>query len=397
MGKLKIGVVGLGARGLSLLRDVMLEIDKVEVIILCDLYEDRVEDGKKCVFEKYGKEPQGTTDYKDIISCPDIEAIVVTAAWEAHVPVCIDAMNAGIAVATEVGGAYSVDQCWELVHTYERTKSKFMMLENCCYGKRELQILNMVEQGIFGEIVHVEGGYCHDLRNEIAFGEENRHYRLRNYLNRNCENYPTHELGPLARVLGINHGNRMVSLTSTSSKAAGLHEYIKNEKSDDSKLINAQFSQGDVVTTVIKCADGATITLNLNTTLPRYYTRDFTVFGTKGMYEERTDSIFIDPQDREYDFGWKEKWGNAEEYYKTYKHPIWEEYEKSGIIGGHDGMDWLVFNAFFDSVINNTDCPIDVYDAASWMCVTPLSEKSILLGSSSVEIPDFTNGKWIVR
>lgn len=220
MGKLKIGVIGLGARGSSLLRDVMLEIDKVEVIYLCDLYEDRIEIGKKSVFEKYGKEPMGTTDYKDVINCPDVEAIVVTAAWEAHIPICIDAMNAGIPVATEVGGAYSLDQCWELVHTYERTKSKFMMLENCCYGKRELQILNMVEQGLFGEIVHVEGGYCHDLRSEIAFGEENRHYRLRNYLNRNCENYPTHELGPLARVLGINHGNRMVSLTSTASKAA---------------------------------------------------------------------------------------------------------------------------------------------------------------------------------
>ena len=176
------------------------------------------------------------------------------------------------------------------------------MLENCCYGRRELLVKNMVDLGLFGEIVHCSGGYLHDLRHEISFGRENRHYRLRNYINRNCENYPTHELGPIARVLDINHGNRMLSLSSFASKAAGLHQYISTDKSDDTELLNTQFAQGDIITTVIKCAGGQTIVLTLDTTLPRYYSRGFTVRGTKGFYEETTDSIFLDSQHRENDF-----------------------------------------------------------------------------------------------
>ena len=143
-----------------------------------------------------------------------------------------------------------------------------------------MMAMNMVKQGLFGEIVHCSGGYCHDLRDEIAFGKEKRHYRLRNYLARNCENYPTHELGPIARVLDINRGNRMVSLSSTASGSAGLHEFILKNKPDDAELRDAEFAQGDIVTTVIKCERGETIVLTLDTTLPRSYDRAFTIRGT---------------------------------------------------------------------------------------------------------------------
>ena len=299
----------------------------------------------------------------------------------------------------EVGGSYGIEDCWELVNTYEKTKTPLMFLENCCFGRREMMAKNMAELGIFGDIVHCAGGYHHDLRREISYGNENKHYRLRNYLHRNTENYPTHELGPIARVLNINHGNRLVSLTSTASRAAGLHEYIVANKGEDDPLRNKVFEQGDIVTTVIKCAHGETITLTLDTTLPRYYSRGFTVRGTKGMYEEATDSVFLDrAEDIALEGAWrKEQSGNADEYAKEYEHPLWKQYLEEGVKGTHDGMDWLEFRVFFDCLKNEKQLPVDVYDAATWMAVTALSEESIQKGSMPVTFPDFTRGKWMIR
>ncbi|NLB81957.1 MAG: Gfo/Idh/MocA family oxidoreductase, partial [Clostridiaceae bacterium] len=361
----------------------------------CDIYSDRVEENAKTIFKKYGKKPFVTTDYYEIIENDSVDAVIITTPWSSHIDIAIEAMKKHKPVGIEVGGAYSIEECWNLVRTYQETKTPIMMLENCCYGRKELLVLNMVKKGLFGKVVHCAGGYHHDLRNQIAFGTENRHYRLDDYIKRNCENYPTHELGPIAKILNINKGNRMVSLTSTASKAAGMHEYIKKEKPDDQKLMNTVFNQGDIVTTVIKCAGGETITLTFDTTLPRYYSRGLTVRGTDGMYEECTDSVFLNKVDEKYDFSWKDRWNNVEEYYEKYEHPIWKNYLQEGIKGGHDGMDWLVFDAFLDSIINKTPCPIDVYDTASWMCISVLSEQSIEKGSAPVSIPDFTNGKWI--
>ena len=194
----------------------------------------------------------------------------------------------------EVGGASSIEECWRLVRTQEETHSKFMFLENCCYGKNEMLVRNIVNDGLFGDIIHCHGAYSHDLREEIACGKENRHYRLQQYLTRNCENYPTHELGPIAKILGINRGNRMVSMVSVASKSAGLERYINDRKDSfvNKELIGKKFKQGDTVNTLITCAGGETISLRLDTTLPKSYSREFTVRGTKGRYEENTSSIF---------------------------------------------------------------------------------------------------------
>lgn len=395
MENVRVGFIGLGNRGKSLLDVVLAQNESVTAV--CDLYADRAESAANKVEEKSGKRPAEYIDYKKLLADESVDAVVISCAWEDHVMIAVDAMRAGKAVGLEVGGAYSVHQCWELVKTYEETKVPFMFLENCCFGRRELMALNMVELGLFGKIVHCSGGYHHDLREEIAFGRENRHYRLRNYLTRNCENYPTHELGPIAKVLKINNGNRMVSLTSTASKAEGLHDYALRKKPDDEFLCNAQVNQGDVVTTVIKCANGETIVLTLDTTLPRFYSRGFTVRGTRGMYEEATDSVFLDNgEDSKYDWNWRaNKVGNAASYTDEYDHPIWKKYIEEGVQGGHDGMDYLEFKFFFDALRNGKPMPVDVYDAASWMVITALSEVSIANGSAPVEIPDFTEGKWL--
>lgn len=393
--QLKIGVIGLGCRGSMLMKDVMLPMEGITIAAVCDPYEDRMQAAAKQVEEKNGNTPIMTADYRDILAMPEIDAVIVTTSWQDHIKVSIDAMKAGKYVGCEVGGAYSLEQCWELVRTYEQTGVPCMLMENCCYGRDELMVLNMVKKGVFGEVIHCSGGYQHDLRDEVAYGRENRHYRLENYLNRNAENYPTHELGPIAKVLNINRGNRMVSLVSMASKAAGIHEFLKREKGDSYDLTNAQFAQGDVITTMIKCAHGQTIVLTLDTTLPRGYSRGFRVQGTKAMYLEDNKSLFLDQTHNKFDFTWKEQWNNVEEYREQYDHPIWKQYQKEGIHAGHDGMDWLVFSAFFDAVKKGSQVPIDVYDMASWMAVTALSEESIAKGSAPVMFPDFTDGKWL--
>ncbi len=396
MKNLKIGHIGLGSRGSGLLKTMLLVPD-IEITAVCDVYQDRAEQGAAKILELTGKKPKICLDYHEILQDPEIEAVVIASAWESHVEIAVTALEAHKYVGMEVGGAYSVEDCWKLVRASERTGTPCMLLENCCYGKYELMVLNMVKSGVLGEIVHCAGGYHHDLRDEITFGRENRHYRLRNYLNRNCENYPTHELGPIAKVLDINRGNRMVSLVSMSSKAAGLHDYIKQNDKADKALLKQEFMQGDIVTTVIRCAHGQTITLTLDTTLPRPYSRGFTVRGTKGMYQEDNQSVFLDEMGSELHFKWQEQWGNADQYLKKYQHPIWTQYLEEGVKEGHDGMDYLVLSAFFESVRNRMQTPIDVYDAASWMCISALSEDSIACGGAPVSIPDFTNGKWLLE
>jgi Predicted dehydrogenases and related proteins len=392
--QLKLGIIGLGCRGYGLLYTVV-RMENIVVSAVCDIYEDRRERGVKEVESVAGYTPFSTANYKDILALGEIDAVIVATSWADHINVAIDAMKAGKYVGTEVGGAYSIGECWQLVRTHEETGVPCMMLENCCYGRKELMVLNMVKKGLFGEVVHCQGGYHHDLRNQVTNGREDRHYRLVNYMHRNCDNYPTHELGPIAKILNINRGNCMLALTSMASKARGLHEYILKEKGEQYDLANYQFAQGDVVTTIIKCAHGETIVLTLDTTLPRTYSRGFQVHGTKALYMEDNNSLFIDGVHNEYVSSWKEHWDNVEKMWEQYDHPLWKGYIPEE--DAHGGMDYLELCAFFDSVRRQIQTPIDVYDMAAWMSITALSEQSIAMGGHPVVIPDFTNGRWINR
>lgn len=399
MDNIKMGLIGLGNRGYGLLDYIFSEHPEVEITAVCDTYEDRCEKAADLLIKKGKKEPVKTKNYKEILAMPEIEAVLLCTSWENHINLCIETMEAGKYVASEVGGAYSIHDCWRLVDAYERTKVPCMFLENCVYGRDEMMLYHMAEMGVLGKIVHCEGGYKHDLRNEIAFGKENRHYRLDNYIKRNAENYPTHEIGPIARILHINRGNRMLTLTSVASKAEGLKEYMKEKKAEDTELINTDIRQGDVVNTIITCAGGETILLTLDTTLPRYYSRGLSVHGTKGMYTEDNKSLFLDGiYEEEEHFKWMPHWNNVEEYREQYEHPLWRKYLTEGVKEkGHDGIDWLVFCDFVDAVKNKTQVPVDVYDMASWMSITALSEQSIAMGGQPVAIPDFTNGAWMKR
>lgn len=395
--KLRLGMVGMGCRGYEIMKTV-LGVDGVALTCVCDLYPDRTEKARAKAEKMQGFSPRVTDDWHTMTDKKELDAVLVTCSWEPHIEMAVAFMEAGIPVGVEVGGAYSVEDCFLLVRTFERTGTPVMLLENCCYGRYELMVMNMAEQGLFGEIVHCEGGYRHDLRREITFGKENRHYRLRNYLARCCENYPTHELGPISQILHINRGNRMLSLVSVASKAKGLHDYIGRTENADRSLLERDFAQGDVVTTIIKCANGETVTLTLDTTLPRAYSRQFTVQGTRGMYSEENNSVYLDTDhDESMHFSWKKQWNNAESYLERYEHPIWREFLADGLRGGHGGMDYLVYRDFVRCVRKGLPMPIDAYDMASLMCISALSEQSIAMGGAPVAIPDFTSGRWLTR
>ncbi len=395
MEKVNLAFVGLSKRGASLLNIVLDTMDDINVTALCDVYQDRVDEACDKVFKKRSIMPFKTLDYKELLKRSDIDAVIVATSWETHASICIDFMKAGIYTATEVGGASSIEEAWDLVRTYEVTGTPLMMLENCCYGKTELTVLNMVKQGIFGELIHAQGGYQHDLREEVACGVENRHYRLNNYMHRNGDLYPTHQLGPIAKWLSVNRGNRMISLTSMASKSRGINDWVRRHKGEDDPLANFDFAQGDIVTTMIKCAHGETILLIHDTSLPRPYSRGNRLQGTRAIWLEDNMSFHIDGVSPRK--GWDHAWEPFEQYYKQYKHPIWKWYEEKGVVAGHDGMDYLVLRAFLESVMARTDTPIDAYDTATWMSITSLSEDSIAMGSLPVAIPDFTGGRWINR
>ncbi len=395
--RVNVAVIGVSGRGLGLMKCIYA-IEDVKITVVSDLYGDRMEAAANTVLESCGYKPDTCSDYKEVLKRSDIDCVITPSSWSAHIEIAIASMRAGKPVGIEVGGAYSLQECWDLVRVSEETGVNCMMLENCCYGREEMTVLNMVKQGVFGELVHCQGGYQHDLRSEIAMGLENRHYRFENYRHRNGEIYPTHEVGPIAKYLDINRGNRFTALTSMSSKAKGLHQWIADHKGTDHPHAEIDFTQGDIVTTMIKCAHGETVLLIHDTSLPRVYSRGGRVQGTKAIWMEDKKSIHIDgvsPAENWEDLD--ESWEPLEKYMEKYEHPLWKEYRKAGVKGDHGGMDYLVLRSFFESVKNNTASPIDVYDTAAWMAVTCLSEESIAMGSMPVPFPDFTCGKWIGR
>ena len=401
MSKIRVGVIGLGSRGKGLLFTI-LACEEAEIVAVCDVYEDRREMAKARILSKQEKEPIAYEHYEDLINDPNVDAVVITSSWDEHTRMAVASMKAGKYTAVEVGGAYDVEDCWQLVRTYEETKTPIMMLENCCFDRFELLATSLARAGRLGRVLYCHGAYAHELRGEILGGNVNRHYRLKNYMLRNCENYPTHELGPIAKILNINRGNKMISLTSVATKGGiGLEEYSLSENSPDASLAGAKFAQGDIVVTTITCANGEVITLRLDTTLPRYYSREFTIRGTKGLCVQESNAVFLESAMNMHEFfdpqkTMKQNLNNAAQY-DEYLPDVWKNVTPEQMKLGHGGMDYIQFKAFFGAIVRGEEMPIDIYDMAAWMAITPLSEQSIAHGGMPQAIPDFTRGKWMYR
>lgn len=394
--KIKVAYVGLGRRGIGVLRACFAQMRDVEISVLCDLSAERLETGKQILLENKRPIPKMTTDYDEVLNDPETDAVVIMTGWDTRPKMAKKAMLAGKYTAIEVGCSQTLEECFDLIRTYEQTGTPLMMLENCCYGRREMMVLHMVKQGLFGELVHCTGAYAHYLNDVELFsemikepkGECVTHYRLRHYIEGNRENYPTHELGPICKVLNINRGNRLVRLSSFASKSVGLRAFAEERFGKDNTYAKLNYRQGDIVDTVITCENGETIRITLDTTLPRaYYSRNFSVRGTKGMSSEERKVVFLE--------GMQEPvTDNETEMFEKYDHPLHAEYNALGTRGGHGGMDWLVCRAFVEAVKNGTNTPIDAYDTVTWLAVGALSEASINGGGVPVDFPDFTNGKW---
>ncbi len=406
MNKLRLGLVGLGQRGAGfgmtdgsegLLGTTLKLTENVEVRYVCDLFLERI-NAAKALCVRYGQpEPKGTQDFNEIISSGEVDAIIVSTSWDNHVVVGLAAMEAGIPVGIEVGGTHKIDDCWRLVDCYEKTKTPFMFLENACFGDEELLATSLVRNGVMGSVSYCSGCYAHDLREEITNGIYSHHYRLEEYTNYNCENYPTHELGPIAKILNINSGNRFTKLVSMSSKAQGLHQYIEDHQDRFASLMDRQFAQGDITTTMIQCENGETIFLKLDTTLPRMYDRALTVSATKGFYSMTTESVILDDGRYSHEMqSYKDAFFNKDDY-RDFLPDEWRTISEEQLKSGHGGLDYLTLKCFFECVLNKRPMPMDVYDAAAWMSITALSEESIKGGSVTVDVPDFTRGKYKTR
>ncbi len=401
MKKIGVGVIGLGNRGIGLLR-TMLVCEECEVVALCDVYHDRMEKGEEIVVKSRGNHPSLYDNYHDLLRDEAVDAVVIATSWEMHTRMAVASMRAGKYTAVEVAGACDIEDCWQLVRTYEETGTPIMFLENCCFDRFELLSTSLVRAGLLGRVLYCHGAYAHELRGEILGGYVNRHYRLKNYMHRNCENYPTHELGPIAKILNINRGNKMVSLTSVATKGGvGLAEFAESDRNPDPSLAGTEFAQGDIVVTTITCAGGEVITLRLDTTLPRTYSRELTVRGTKGYCDQNANMVMLEADKNMHEYfdmsKTIEKYLNCAEEYEEYLPDIWRNITEEEKKLGHGGMDYLEFKAFFKAILNGEEMPIDVYDMAAWMAITPLSEQSIAHGGMPQAIPDFTRGEWILR
>lgn len=390
MKTIRMSVIGIGGRGKWWLGE-LLKMEDVEITAVCDKHEDRMEAARAMCAERYGHEVFGSVDYREVLARDDgSEAVLITTYWNDHVPIAIAAMKSGRYAAFEVGPAQSIRQCWDLVRTYEETGVPCMLMENCCYNREEMTVLNMIKKGLFGEILHCQGGYQHDLRS-ISNGMERDHERTWQYLHRNAELYPTHELGPIMTYLDINRGNRLMSLNSMATKSRGLQKYVRDHFGPDHPLAKADIRLGDIVTTTIRCANGETIVLTHDTSSPRPYSRGGRVQGTKGLWMEDLHALHIEGRSP------GESWEPMEKYWDEFEHPLWKKSRAGAFTGGHGGMDWLVMRAFLNAVRRKIQTPIDVYDSATLMAVAELSEESIAMGSAPVAIPDFTDGKWVKR
>ncbi len=390
MKQYKLALIGLGSRSKGLYNALKTR-EYVDIVAICDVYADRCADMAKRITDDGRHEPKIYEDYKRCLDEVKPDMVVIATSWLDHIPISIYAMERGIIAACEVGGAYSIQSLWELVRCYERTGTPVMLLENACYHRIKLLALNMKRMGLFGEMVHCEGGYRHYLRKQVCTGWRERHYRIDQYLHRNADNYPTHDIGPIAKLLDINCGNRFLSLYSVGSKSVGFAQYAKDH--GISELDGKTFRHSDVISTLIKCQNGETVSLTLDTSLPRYYARGFIAQGTKGIISEDTNCVWLD-DDNPVEKQWHQTANNLDIYYGKYEHPMWVDYHPGE--EGHGGIDSLQFDDLFRALEAGEEMPIDVYDMATWMCISVLSEQSMATGAA-VPFPDFTDGKWIYR
>jgi predicted dehydrogenase len=339
----------------------------------------------------YGDGPEA---YRKLLERDDIDAVIISTPWRLHVPMTVAALRAGKHAFVEVPASLTIEGCWELVETAEKTRLHCMMLENCCYGRDELMVLNLCRQGIFGELLHGEGGYLHDLRSQLAEPNVSEGmWRPHEHTLRDGNLYPTHGLGPVAQYMGINRGDRFEHLTSYSSAARGLADYAKLLPEDNPNR-REKFICGDINTSLIRTARGRTIVVEHDTSNCQAYSRINLIKGTKGGFAGYPSRIVADGHGKTHEWDL-----NIEPWYEKFDHPLWTKAkaaaEKAGVAhNSHGGMDFVMRWRLVDCLRNGRPLDQDVYDGAAWSAIGPLSEASVAKRGAPMEVPDFTRGAW---
>jgi hypothetical protein len=391
----RVGIVGLGQRGSGAV-ERLAYIEGVEITALCDKYPDRVEKAQ-ATLKKMGrpaaKSYSGDEGYKALCESNDVDLVYTPTPWHMHTPIAVYAMKHGKHAATEVPAAVSMDECWQLVETSEKTRKHCMMLENCCYDFFEILTLNMARNGMFGELLHAEGAYIHDLSKDWLFNKNAYAdmWRLKENAKRNGSLYPTHGLGPIAQCLDINRGDRMDYLVSVSTNDFTLGAMASEmaAKDDFFKEYVGKNYRGNMNTTTVRTVKGKTMMIQHDVSSPRPYSRIHVLSGTKGAASKW-------PSPERIAFG--HSWVKPEELkglYEKYSPPIIKHIgEIAKEVGGHGGMDFIMDWRLIDCLRNGLPLDQDVYDAASWTAVGLLSEQSVAKRSRSIDVPDFTRGNW---
>jgi len=391
----RVAIIGLGMRGYEAVRRFNY-IEGAVITALADVVPENVERSQLLLAENEKPAAAGYTgaeDWKLICERDDVDLVYICTHWELHTPIAVYAMEQGKHAAIEVPAALTIEECWQLVNTAEKTRRHCMMLENCNYDFFEMATLNMAQQGVFGEIVHVEGAYIHDLR-WLNFDETTGYWdmwRLKHNEKYDGNLYPTHGLGPVAHILNIHRGDKMDFLVSVSSNQFGMTEYAKEKFGEESDYANRDYKKGDMNTTIIKTNKGKTMMIQHDVTSPRPYSRIHMVSGTKGFAQKwPRRGIALEPNGHQY---------VSDEELKAllekYEHPIVAEVgQKAKEVGGHGGMDFIMDYRLIYCLRNGLPLDQDVYDAAEWSAIIELSKVSVANNGMPVEIPDFTRGAW---
>jgi hypothetical protein len=390
----RIGVVGVGSRGTHLLA-TMLRFPGVTVPAVCDILPAHAARAQDCV-EKAGRPrpeayTRGEEDWRRLVVRDDLDAVVTATPWEWHTPVTVAAMRAGKYAGTEVPAALTVEECWDLVRTSEQTGIPCMMLENVCYFQNALCLLRMVREGAFGEVLHAEAGYQHDCRFLMFRGDGTLTWRGQHAASKDGNLYPTHPVGPVAQWMNINRGDRFTTLSSVSSRALGLKQYAARRFGPEHPLAQREYALGDVNTSILQTVNGQTVTLYFDLNTPRPYDLILRLQGTTGLHMGMGGgSVYLEgrsPKPHTYE--------PFSPYLQQYAHPLWHALEaEARRSGGHGGSDYVMMHDFIKAIRLRTPFPQDVYDAATWSAIVPLSIASVAAGGKQVDFPDFTGGAW---
>jgi hypothetical protein len=387
----RIGFVGVGGQGTAHVEN-LLRIEGCVIKAVDDIVPEKVTRIQDMVeragFPRPTGYSRGPTDFVRMCETEELDLVFNATPWEWHVPICLAAMRNGKHAATEVPAAYTVDDCWALVEGAEKYGKHCVMMENCNYDRMEMMVFNMVRQGLFGEILHAEGGYLHDLRSVKFSSEGEGLWRRAHSMKRNGNLYPTHGLGPVANCLDNNRGDRFASLVSMSSPSRGLQLYAHEHFPEGSPQRREQYVLGDVNVSLIKTANGRTICVSHETNLPRPYSRVHVVQGTRGLFQGYPNRVYIEGRSKE------DEWEPAEAYLREFDHPLWKQMEEKSRGAGHGGMDFLEDYRLIKCLREGVPTDMNVYDAAALSVVTPLSEWSVANGGRPAEFPDFTRGRW---